>query len=163
MSLYRVMLALIALVGFLAAIAGYYAYRSGGFCPSDGASDIGIGGGWDSGGSPIYAYGGESSGCERLYGLEEARIFGLHFSSLALVYFSILLVASFILQLRVWPHILYLLLILYVVGSLVVPYLVWLEIRERSICPYCTVMYASILSGLIVASVYIHRVRNVKD
>ncbi len=90
-----------------------------------------------------------ASGCELLYSSREAVLLGVHLNVLAPVYFGALLGASLLAAVRRGLLPAAVLVLLYGGGALMVPRLVGAELREGVICPYCTVMHASIIAGLV--------------
>lgn len=123
------LLALVAL-GLTASMAGYMEFQRGG-----GLCDISS---WIS--------------CSKVYYIPEARILGVHLSEAAPVYFMLLAGVAAAHGLTGSREALRGILVLAVVGVVIVPYLVYLEIfKARAICIFCTIMHVSIIGTLILS------------
>lgn len=132
-----IMIAL-SLIGFAASILGYVEYRQslqeGSFiCSVDESSKI---------------------RCSAVYALPQASLFGkIHFSDLAPVYFTIMLLLSLLFTATGSKTVLIVLAGLSVIGVVLVPYLVYLEIFvAHAICIWCTIMHVSII-GMAIATI----------
>ncbi|MCE4610774.1 MAG: hypothetical protein F7B17_02240 [Desulfurococcales archaeon] len=118
------------LVGVIASIVGYLEYRKA-----------------LSGGSLVCRADGKPGGCKSVYLIPQAMVAGrVHLSEVAPLYFTALLVAAVmhVVLSNPWP-----LLLLSLAGAVLVPYLVYLEVKvARAICIWCTIMHASIILTL---------------
>jgi uncharacterized membrane protein len=125
-----------SLVGFVASILGYVEYKrslqGGSFmCSVDESSKL---------------------RCSAVYALPQARLFGkIHFSDLAPIYFTAMLLLSLFFTATGSKTVLTVLAGLSIVGVALVPYLVYLELFVAyAICIWCTIMHASIIGMTVV-------------
>ncbi|MCE4598910.1 MAG: hypothetical protein F7C81_01775 [Desulfurococcales archaeon] len=133
-----VVLSIIVVIGLLSSLYGYNDYRSGGqLCNAvfeEGIID-----------------------CETVYSYGEVEVFGvsLHFSEIAPIYFiSLTLFLSLYILLNK-SYYLYILKLLFILGLVAIPYLVYIELFEaNAICIFCTIMHASIILGSIILYKY---------
>ena len=128
---YMAVLVATALIGLAAAIASVYELRYG-----TGACSFGV---FD---------------CGTVYRIPQASTPIGHLSELALAYFTIVAGVTAVAALGLLGYRLCsrLLLVLYCVGALTIPYLVYLEVVVAgALCIYCTVMHLAILAGLLAS------------
>lgn len=151
-----IILIIITVIGLGSALQSFYIYKTGeGYCPGtyEETSFPGstLPGEQDGiGGLPTIETGGETSECAYLYGRPESSIAGIHFSELAPIYFITILIIL-LLYYFIYHGILKILLgILYLVGLLAIPYLVYIEVKLSVICFYCTIMHIIIISSSIL-------------
>ena len=137
--MYSYVLLLVTIIGSLASYMSYIEYRrqirgeNGLICRYDEES---------------------SSRCLVLYMLPQARLLGkIHFSVLAPVYFSVLLALVIVFVLLGVQNTLPIILALYTIGLIVVPYLVYLEYIARAICIWCTIMHISIAINVFTSAI----------
>jgi uncharacterized membrane protein len=136
----KLVLAIATAVGFAASLGGYVEYKRS-----------------LSGGSLI-CRAEEEKGCSALYMLPQAKLLGVvHLSEAAPIYFTIMLagVAAFLLTGS--TALLYLLIVLAIGGALLVPYLVYLEWLVRTLCIWCTIMHASIITDTAALAILAFR------
>ena len=128
---YMVVLVATALIGLAAAIASVYELRYGTGTCSFGVFD-----------------------CGTVYRIPQAYTPLGHLSELALVYFTTVAGVTAVAALGLLGYRLCgrLLLALYCLGALAIPYLVYLEVVVAgALCIYCTVMHLAILVGLLAS------------
>ncbi len=101
--------------------------------------------------------------CESVYHIPQARIFGIHLSYVALIYFVVLLLMTLIYAFLNNSSILLSIIILSVGGTILVPYLIYLEARvAHAFCLYCTIMHAMIiLNALLSTYFYVSKLKGI--
>lgn len=155
-SIILIIMIMIAIVGLVSSLLSYNIYKSGeGYCPGthskntlpspsipvehENLSSL-----------PIITANDNISNCKYLYSRPEAVVVGIHFSELAPIYFiSILIIlVSYFFTYHYGLRIL--LGILYLVGLLTIPYLIYVEAKFGVICLYCTIMHVVIVSSSLL-------------
>ncbi len=104
--------------------------------------------------SKSYCEIGEEFRCNEIYSLppKYSGIFGVHFSVLAPLYFSIMTALSLGYIIGGRKPIEYLLIAGGLLGLAFVPYLVYIEARiARAFCLYCTIMHAIIVANTVLS------------
>ena len=119
-----------ALIGYIASIAGFLDYAmSLGVCELGGAFS-----------------------CESVYNIPQARIFGVHLSEAAPVYFTLLALSAIAYAVG-YKRAIVAVAALSISALTLIPYLVYLELWvARAICIWCTVMHASIIASSILSA-----------
>ncbi len=96
---------------------------------------------------------GKTWNCKAVYHIPQAKVLGIHLSHAALIYFTILLFITLLYTFLGRPGILLVISILSIGGSILVPYLVYLEAKvAHAFCLYCTIMHAAIVSSAILST-----------
>jgi len=91
--------------------------------------------------------------CETVYHIPQAKIFGIHLSHAALIYFIVLLLITLVYAFLGSSTILLAISILSIGGTILVPYLIYLEVRvAHAFCLYCTIMHAMIVSSAFLST-----------
>jgi len=91
--------------------------------------------------------------CESVYHIPQAKIFGIHLSHAALIYFTVLLLITLIYALLGSSTILLAISILSIGGTILVPYLIYLEVKvAHAFCLYCTIMHVMIASSAFLST-----------
>ncbi len=158
-----IVLIILTILGLVLALQSFKIYKTGkGYCPGTHEETVFPGTilpeeQENTGALPLIETGGETSSCVYLYSRPESRIAGLHLSELAPIYFSTLLVVLMTFYFKNNRVLKVALGILYIVGLLAVPYLVYLEMKLDVICFYCTIMHLVII---ILNIIYIYGLRN---